>query len=107
MPLYDYRCEACGDFTALRSLAQWRDPAPCPDCGQSCSRFLSGAPAVSALSSTANRAHAVNERASHEPRRSGHGMACACCKGGSKTGGRTQADGTKSFLGARPWMISH
>ena len=33
MPMYDYSCADCGDFAALRPLAQWRDPAACPDCG--------------------------------------------------------------------------
>jgi putative FmdB family regulatory protein len=68
MPLYDYRCQDCGEFSVLRPLSQWRDLASCPDCGVSCERFVSGAPAVSALSSAMNRARAVNERAAHEPR---------------------------------------
>jgi len=110
MPLYDYRCQDCGEFSVLRPLSQWRDPAPCPDCGGACERFVSGAPAVSALSSAMHRARAVNERAGHEPRstRSGHGMGCACCSG-AKANGRTRqtADGGKTFAGARPWMISH
>lgn len=110
MPLYDYRCETCGEFALLRPLAQWRDPAACPDCGAACERYVSGAPALSALSSAVNRAHALNERSAAEPRssRAGHGMNCGCCKGGklpSKT--RRTPDGGKTFAGARPWMISH
>ncbi|AKQ60870.1 zinc ribbon domain-containing protein [Bordetella hinzii] len=110
MPLYDYRCASCGDFSVLRPLAQWRDPAPCPECGRQCERFVSGAPALPALSSAIHRARAANERAAHEPRssRAGHGMDCGCC-GGAKTRGRTRqtSDGGKTFAGARPWMISH
>lgn len=110
MPMYDYACEGCGEFAALRPLAQWRDPAACPQCGAMSGRIIGGAPAISALSSAVNRARAVNERSAHEPRssRAGHGMNCGCCSGGRAAGKtRTTADGAKSFAGARPWMISH
>ncbi|CAB3639100.1 FmdB family zinc ribbon protein [Achromobacter pestifer] len=110
MPMYDYACGECGEFAALRPLAQWRDPAACPQCGEASGRIIGGAPAISALSSAVNRARAVNERSANEPRssRSGHGMNCGCCTGGRTSGKtRTTADGAKSFAGARPWMISH
>ncbi|WZB70944.1 zinc ribbon domain-containing protein [Achromobacter xylosoxidans] len=110
MPIYDYACGGCGEFSALRSLAQWRDPADCPQCGASSERIVGGAPAISALSSAVNRARAANERNANEPRssRAGHGMNCGCCSGGRKSGKtRVAADGAKSFAGSRPWMISH
>lgn len=110
MPMYDYGCGACGEFAALRPLAQWQDPAACPQCGELSGRIITGAPAISALSSAVNRARAVNERSAHEPRssRAGHGMNCGCCSAGRASGKtRTAADGAKSFAGARPWMISH
>ena len=110
MPMYDYACADCGEFAALRPLAQWRDPADCPRCGAASDRIVGGAPAISALSSAVNRAHAANERSANEPRssRSGHGMNCGCCSGGRKSGKtRTAADGAKSFAGSRPRMIIH
>ncbi|MDH0093056.1 zinc ribbon domain-containing protein [Achromobacter mucicolens] len=110
MPMYDYACADCGEFAVLRPLAQWRDPAPCPRCGALSGRIVAGAPAVSALSSATNRAHAANERSANEPRstRAGHGMNCGCCSSGRSRGRtRTSGDGAKSFAGARPWMISH
>lgn len=110
MPMYDYACGDCGEFAVLRPLAQWRDPASCPQCGALSGRIVAGAPAVSALSSAINRAHAANERSANEPRstRTGHGMNCGCCGGGRSRGRtRTSGDGAKSFAGARPWMISH
>ena len=55
MPIYDYACGGCGEFSALRPLAQWRDPADCPQCGASSERIVGGAPAISALSSAVNR----------------------------------------------------
>jgi len=110
MPMYDYACADCGEFSELRPLAQWRDPADCPQCGAQSGRIVGGAPAVSALSSAMNRAHAANERSANEPRstRAGHGMNCGCC-GSARSRGRTRTsgDGAKSFAGARPWMISH
>jgi len=111
MPTYDYRCGGCGEFSALRPLAQWQDPADCPVCGAPAPRIVGRAPAVGALSSAFNRARAANERNAHEPRstRTGHGMNCGCCGGGKRSAGRTRttADGSKAFAGARPWMISH
>ena len=32
MPLYEYRCHDCGEFTALRSLADYNAPMYCPEC---------------------------------------------------------------------------
>ena len=110
MPIYDYSCGECGEFTALKPLAQWRDNAECPDCGTESARIIGGAPAISALSSAVNKARSLNERSTHEPRssRSGHGMNCGCCSSAKSLGKtRRAADGSKSFAGARPWMISH
>ena len=33
MPIYQYECEDCGPFTAMRRMAQFRDPCACPECG--------------------------------------------------------------------------
>ena len=44
MPVYDYACEACGPFTVLRPMAQFRDPHDCPDCGAECGRAFLTAP---------------------------------------------------------------
>ncbi|WP_233235339.1 zinc ribbon domain-containing protein [Bordetella sp. LUAb4] len=110
MPLYDYSCPVCGEFAVMRPLAAWRDAAACPECGGEAPRIIGGAPALGALSSAVNRAHAMNERNANEPRssRGGHGMNCGCC-GGGKLPGKTRktADGGKTFANSRPWMISH
>jgi hypothetical protein len=66
-------------------------------------------PALGARDRGRMAAHAVNERAADSPKKlSTHGPGCACCAGGAKPS-RTLArpDGSKSFPGARPWMISH
>ena len=43
MPIYDYRCEACGhEFEELRSFSD-DDPESCPECGsESPRRLISG-----------------------------------------------------------------
>ncbi len=114
MPVYEYDCPDCGDFTALKPLSGFREPEPCPACGIPAPRILLSAPGLPLLSSETRSRHAINERSAHEPRqssaaeRSGHGSGCACCKPGAKSA-RTQqaANGAKGFPGKRPWMISH
>jgi putative FmdB family regulatory protein len=113
MPVYEYLCPNCGAFTALRPMAECRDSRPCPGCGRAAPRVLISAPALATMPAASRRAHAVNERASHEPglaSRQGahvHGPGCGC--GSSTRPGTTvtTADGAKGFPTKRPWMISH
>ncbi|ARP93891.1 FmdB family zinc ribbon protein [Bordetella genomosp. 13] len=110
MPTYDYCCEQCGEFSALRPLARRNEPAACPACGAQSGRTLGAAPALGVIGGAMRRALAANERSAHEPRstRAGHGMNCGCCSGGKRAGRtRIAADGSKTFAGARPWMIGH
>jgi putative FmdB family regulatory protein len=107
MPVYEYACEDCGEFTAVRAMAQCRDPHPCPSCGEEAPRALVTAPAFAGLAPAVRRAHAVNERSAHEPRNAaGHGAGCACCST-AKSSAVQGADGSKAFPSKRPWMISH
>ncbi|MDE3010199.1 MAG: zinc ribbon domain-containing protein [Pseudomonadota bacterium] len=106
MPIYDYCCPDCGPFTALRAVAQRDADAACPVCGAGAERTLLAAPALPLLSDTLRRAHATNERSSHEPgtsRTHRHGPGCGC----SAKPGRESAPQLKSFAAKRPWMISH
>ena len=116
MPVYEYECTACGGFSAVRRLAEYKEPQPCPDCGTPSPRALHTAPAYSGMPSTDRKAHAINERSAHEPRSSKdgaatghrHGPGCGCGSGSigrSKT--VTASDGSKTFPAKRPWMISH
>lgn len=41
MPLYDFRCETCGEFEAWRSLAELDQPLLCPTCQATAKRLLS------------------------------------------------------------------
>jgi putative FmdB family regulatory protein len=102
MPTYDYRCEACGGFDALRSLSERNEPIACPDCGRVSPRVMAGAPRLALL-----------ERARHEPSRSGdyarlaHPAGCGCCSPGKRGATVKGANGSKAFPSKRPWMISH
>jgi putative FmdB family regulatory protein len=108
MPVYDYACETCGVFTALRPMAEYALPLDCPDCGRAAPRALLQVPGIAVMASGQRRAHAVNERSAHAPRLASAGGAhrpgCACCKPAGKTGGPAAV---KGFPSQRPWMISH
>lgn len=113
MPTYDYACERCGGFDALRAIGERDAPLRCPLCGSAATRVLA-APRLALLADGTRGALARNERARHEPQRSSeyqtlrHPSGCGCCRagaGGSTT--RRAANGNKAFPSKRPWMISH
>jgi putative FmdB family regulatory protein len=113
MPVYEYECGECGEFTASRPMSQYREPQACPQCGRDCLRAMLTAPAFAGMPAVTRTAHAINEKASHEPqtlaeRTARHGPGCGCCGGKSMPGRTVTAkDGSKAFPSARPWMISH
>ncbi|PIK84714.1 hypothetical protein SYN65AY6LI_06780 [Synechococcus sp. 65AY6Li] len=41
MPLYEFKCQTCGEFEVWRPLSQYRDPAYCPSCNQEGKRLIS------------------------------------------------------------------
>lgn len=111
MPVYEYSCEACGPFEALRPLAQCRDDHPCPVCAGPATRAFLSAPALGVVSAATRQAHAVNERSANEPRSTAagghrHGPGCGCGSG-TRASGVTSPSGNKAFPDRRPWMISH
>jgi putative FmdB family regulatory protein len=70
MPLYEYVCDACGPFAAMRPLASFADPCACPDCGAAAPRDLLASPALGGA--------AAPVAASPAPK--AHVGGCACCK---------------------------
>lgn len=46
MPLYDYRCSACGKFEAMRKVSQRDEPMNCPTCDETAERVTASAPHV-------------------------------------------------------------
>lgn len=108
MPLYDYACSDCGGFEAFRSISNRDNPAHCPQCGAAASRVLV-VPSFALMDASVRTAHATNERARHEPKKSSahvHGPGCGCGSSISKSTVKA-ADGSKTFPAKRPWMISH
>jgi putative FmdB family regulatory protein len=113
MPTYDYACASCGGFDAFRSMAQRDEPVACPDCGAAAPRVFVSAPRLALLASGTRSAMDTNERARHEPKKSGeyarlrHPAGCGCCVPGKRGATLTAANGNKAFPSKRPWMISH
>ncbi|WP_336489383.1 FmdB family zinc ribbon protein [Methylobacterium nigriterrae] len=81
MPIYDYECEGCGPFTAMRPMAQFRDPCACPECGAEAPRTFLSAPAIAAGNPGSRVAYAATEPSATYPRRASaaHPAGCGCC----------------------------
>ena len=77
MPIYDYECHACGPFTALRPMAECRDPRACPTCGAGAPRTFASAPGIV----TRHGAPAANEpnASSQGSTKAAHPAGCGCC----------------------------
>ena len=115
MPIYEYDCPSCGDFTALRPMSQCREDGQCPGCGAASARVFRSTPNFSAVSGATRRAHETNERASHAPQnlaeyasKRKHASGCSCCAP-KKNPEPTKANphAMKGKPAGRPWMISH
>ncbi|KAF0844713.1 putative FmdB family regulatory protein [Methylovorus glucosotrophus] len=115
MPVYEYHCESCGVFSALRKMSESSQPAVCESCGGMGERILS-VPNLAILGKAQRSAHERNEKSAHEPgvrRRS----SCGCtgshtCKpsGGAtkeKSAGGNNGLQMQTKKTARPWMLGH
>jgi putative FmdB family regulatory protein len=82
MPVYEYLCDKCGPFTAIRPMAEYENPHDCPSCGKDAPRVLLTAPRMSLMASDIRTAHATNERSAHAPKSSkAHGAGCSAAPG--------------------------
>ena len=81
MPIYDYDCQVCGPFTAMRPMAEFRDPSACPSCGAGASRASLSAPGIPGMDPARRSTFASNERnaGSHRPTKAAHPAGCGCC----------------------------
>ena len=119
MPTYDYDCKKCGPFEAIRQMSHRNDDISCPVCGLASQRILAFGSQLTFLDQDTRRAIEGNERSAHAPmtstefnggyKRLRHPSGCGCCTGvrGKKSSTHTFANGNKTFVGKRPWMISH
>lgn len=109
MPVYEYHCEECGRFSAIRKMAESGHPANCTTCGALSARVIS-VPNFALLASGRRLAHERNEKSAHEPKaakRSGCGCLGSHSCNTSKsvpTGNGLQMQTKKT---ARPWMLGH
>lgn len=81
MPIYDYACDACGPFTAMRPMAQFRDPCACPECGAGATRTFLSAPTIVSGTAGGRIACAATEPPATYPRQASaaHPAGCGCC----------------------------
>ncbi|MGL5078731.1 MAG: FmdB family zinc ribbon protein [Waterburya sp.] len=90
MPLYEYRCNPCGEFESWRSLAEYDAPMNCPECNQVATKIFS-APNINLNSGSLS----AISRKSSEPRLIKQELK-------EPTKPRYQ-----SSTSSRPWMVSH
>ena len=88
MPLYEYRCNPCGEFEAWRSMSEYNAPTNCPDCNQVATKIFS------ALNINLNSGSLSAIAKNSEPRL-------------VKQEPREPAKPRYHSSGDRPWMISH
>ena len=98
MPIYEFECPSHGTFELSRPMAAAREPAQCPDCGESAKRLLS-APMVATGSLVGRRAAAVNERSQHAPR--------IVQREAPRSNGEPPKRTVHSNGGGYPWAIGH
>ena len=89
MPLYEYRCDPCGEFEAWRSMSEYNVPINCPECEQVATKIFSApninlnSGSLSAIAkSTEPRLVTREQREPNKPR-------------------------YQVSTGDRPWMVSH
>lgn len=66
MPLYDYRCDRCGLFTAWNPMGKASAPAGCPVCNDAARRVIA-APFLNTMPAGNRVAHQRNEKSADQP----------------------------------------
>jgi putative FmdB family regulatory protein len=111
MPIYDFECVLCGEFSASSTIAKRDKPLDCPECGLEAKRLIS-APNLALMNPVGRKAATLNERSAHAPRVSiGHSCGSRCGCGTKIRSGRTKQTrlgvAQTPKAGARPWMLGH
>jgi putative FmdB family regulatory protein len=112
MPVYEYECNSCGVFTALRKMSESSQPTTCEDCGSESPRIMS-APRLAVLGKSQRMAHERNEKSAHDPKVAKR-TSCGCTGSHTcNTSTKVNPDTGKAALQmqtkktARPWMLAH
>ena len=103
MPLYDYACEACGEFRAWQPMSQSAAAADCPTCGDPAMRSVAS-PFIASMNPNTRIAHQRNEKSAHEPQLVSRGEMER--QGAKRSGGHGHHRGHHHHQ-SRPWMIGH
>lgn len=121
MPLYDYRCDHCGPFTAWNSMTHAAEPVACPIC-EAAARRVIGTPFLNTMNPHKRIAHQRNEKSADAPRvmsrdqlgktgaHPGHGHRHGCTHHhhGPRNPTVERLTGSKSYQQSdRRWMIGH
>ena len=91
MPLYEYRCESCGEFEAWRSMSEYNLPLNCPECDRLATKIFS----VPNINLNSGSLSTIARSQSSEPRLVKQEQT-------EPAKPRYQAS-----TGDRPWMVSH
>ena len=91
MPIYEYRCGQCGEFSALRSLLDYNAPMQCPECADVAVKIFS----VPNINLNSRSFSAIDKINSAEPK---------LVKGKATKPTKPKY---QQVRGNRPWMISH
>jgi putative FmdB family regulatory protein len=108
MPIYEYRCKACGPFEDFCSMGDFAKPMSCPSCRELAPRQVAAAQ-LNRMTGSNRKAHSLNEKNSNEPRiarakscnhdHHGHGHNQGHNHGHKHVHQHGGAD--------RPWMVGH
>ncbi len=110
MPVYQYQCQACGAFTAMRPMAESAAPASCPSCARPSPRTLSAPHVRGARASLRYTLESRNEKSAHEPEAVKHfGRKNASREHDGHSHDRNALCARHGHTNAshRPWMVGH
>jgi putative FmdB family regulatory protein len=66
MPVYAYRCDGCGPFEVVHSMAEAGAGTRCPECGGEARRVFTP-PGLALLAQPVRRTLDIEEKSGHEP----------------------------------------
>jgi putative FmdB family regulatory protein len=111
MPLYDFSCGDCGEFSMFLTIEERNAAISCPSCLRAAKRLIL-APNLALMNPFTRKATAINEKSRHEPRMStGHSCGSGCGCGTKIRPARTKETKLGVLQGqkasSRPWMLGH
>lgn len=112
MPVYEYSCDACGEFSALNAMSRCNEPFPCPSCSEPSRRVVS-APNLSLMKPSNRSAWERNEKSAHQPKIRRNNCGCSgnhTCRPDHRASNKSNSAPIplkKRGQSKRPWMLGH